>query len=422
MKESSKQKFHEKLSVDPFEHSINLTLTKKIQVALMTFTVLPLRVILFTLTLLILWAYASICTARLSFPIIKPAGYFGSLMFAFGRRLYRVLLFFLGFHYFEVKGKRAKCIDAPILVIAPHSSMMDMFVFSLSDPLLSGLSAVTNKQLPLIGTIGNMTQPIYVKRSDFNSRQNAMEELMQRATNPHVWPQTVLFPEAGCANKRAFLNFKTGAFQPGVPVQPVLIEYLNSYDCFSWTLGSPNPLITLWLCLCEFSIKTRITFLPIYEPSDEERKDAKLYANNVRHVMAGKSNLPETDFSYEDCRLAIKAEKLNLPWQTGVVEYMKISKKLEMNYNEMAERLVEFSKIDENRKDGFVSLEKIANHHKVSNALALKEALQSKNFTNLNETINFCQYLYLLSTPIFQNSVDHKEKNCELKRRVVTKN
>ena len=396
------QMFNIKAEINPFEHSVQLTRRQKLQVAIMTVTIAPIRVIMFIITLLITWLFARVCTAGISFPLVEPAGKTRSFLFNLGAKLFRTLLFCFGFHRIKVEGKRAKCKEAPILVVGPHSSMMDMFVFSVSSPLPSGLSAEANKYLPLLGVIGNMTQPIYVKRSDGESRKKAINELETRTSRSGYWPQTVLFPEAGCANRKAFITFKTGAFIPGVPVQPVLIDYMNDLDCFSWTLGSPHPLKMLWFCLCQFSIKAKINYLPVYYPNEKEKLDPKLYADNVRKIMSQQANLPLTDYSYEDCRLAIKAEKLNLPWRTGVIQYTNISKALGLNFDDIVKKLVEFSKINPYRKDGKVSLKDLADYYKVHLTSTVKELFRSEKFGNF---INFRQYLFVVSSLTIQENV-----------------
>jgi 1-acyl-sn-glycerol-3-phosphate acyltransferase len=48
-------------------------------------------------------------------------------------------------------------------------------------------------------------------------------------------PQVALFPEGTTTNGSYLLNFKVGAFKPGLPVQPVHFDY--SDPLFSWTVG-----------------------------------------------------------------------------------------------------------------------------------------------------------------------------------------
>lgn len=42
----------------------------------------------------------------------------------------------------------------------------------------------------------------------------------------------------------------------------------------------------LWLTLTQPSSNCEIEFLPVYYPSEEEKRDPKLFSNNVRNVMA----------------------------------------------------------------------------------------------------------------------------------------
>ena len=65
-------------------------------------------------------------------------------------------------------------------------------------------------------------------------------------------------------------------------VQPVIIRYENTYDTVTWTWeGFPA-----WKCIVyslgQFHLSCSIQFMEPYVPSDEEIKDAKLFANNVR--------------------------------------------------------------------------------------------------------------------------------------------
>lgn len=96
----------------------------------------------------------------------------------------------------------------------------------------------------------------------------------------------MLFPEGTCTNRCALIKFKPGAFYPGVPVQPVLLKYPNKYDTFTWTWDGPGFFKLLWLTMVQFYSKCEIEFLPVYNPSEEEKQDANLYARNVRDVMA----------------------------------------------------------------------------------------------------------------------------------------
>ena len=47
----------------------------------------------------------------------------------------------------------------------------------------------------------------------------------------------------------------------------------------------------------------QVHFLPVYHPSPEEQKDAILYANNVRKVMAETLGVRPTEHGFEDVLL-----------------------------------------------------------------------------------------------------------------------
>lgn len=83
-------------------------------------------------------------------------------------------------------------------------------------------------------------QPIYVCREDPNSRQTTIKEIIERANSKEDWPQILIFPEGTCTNRTSLIQFKPGAFYPGVPIQPVLVRYPNKIDTVTWTWEGPD--------------------------------------------------------------------------------------------------------------------------------------------------------------------------------------
>lgn len=70
---------------------------------------------------------------------------------------------------------------------------------------------------------------------------------MARAQS-HGWPQVMIFPEATTTNGRALVSFKTGAFAPGLPVQPVVVQYPHTRVDPAWVAdGMSTPLLLLRL-------------------------------------------------------------------------------------------------------------------------------------------------------------------------------
>ncbi|XP_050712719.1 lysophosphatidylcholine acyltransferase 1-like isoform X3 [Eriocheir sinensis] len=244
-----------------------------------------------------------------------------------------------GFHLVQVKGQQAPPKEAPILAVAPHSSYFDALpVVVMGAPSVVAKGEVAS--VPFFAKYIDYTQPVYVWREDPNSRQNTIQEIKSRASSDEDWPQIMVFPEGTCTNRSCLITFKPGAFYPGVPVQPVLIRYNNRTDSFTWTWDGPGALKMLWVTLCQFHNYCELEYLPVYTPSEEEKQDAKLFASNVRQVMADALGVPVADYTYDDCRLMHKAKLKNLPCQTGLIEFLKLRQRLGLNLKNVEEELL----------------------------------------------------------------------------------
>lgn len=102
-------------------------------------------------------------------------------------------------------------------------------------------------------------------------------------------------------------------------------------------------------------------YLPIYTPSEEEKRDPALFASNVRHIMAKSVStsslmiqnvlvlnvcciwskailyacvffralqLPTLDYTFEDCQLSMVKGPLCLPSHTCLLEFSRLMRKL----------------------------------------------------------------------------------------------
>jgi len=182
--------------------------------------------------------------------------------------------------------------------------------------------------MTLLGKVINYSQPIYVQREDPNSRQNTIREIIDRAHSEKDWPQVAIFPEGTCTNRSALIRFKPGAFFPGVPVQPVLLRYPNKYDSFTWTWDGPGILRLLWLTMAQFYNRCEIEYLPVYKPNEAEKKDANLFAKNVRKVMANALNIPTSEYSFDDVLVMDRAKHWKIPRSRDIVEIERKLQKL----------------------------------------------------------------------------------------------
>lgn len=329
--------------LNPFVHRLELDTTyDKLKTAFLTVALLPFRLAAITALVIMAWLLACLGLHGLSEEDLRRAPLKG------WRRDMRIVICWMmralficgGFHQLKVKGQKAETKEAPVLALAPHSSFFD----ALPVVYLGGPSIVAKAEtgrIPFFGKLINYTQPVYVWREDPNSRQNTIKEIIERATSKEDWPQVMIFPEGTCTNRSCLITFKSGAFYPGVPVQPVCIRYPNKLDTVTWTWEGPGALKLLWLTLTQLNSSCEIEFLPVYKPSEAEKLDPKLYANNVRRLMADALQIPVSDYTYDDCRIISKAHQLHIPNASIIVEAHKLRNKLGLVAAKTEEELVQ---------------------------------------------------------------------------------
>uniref|UniRef100_A0A2K5HI01 Phospholipid/glycerol acyltransferase domain-containing protein n=1 Tax=Colobus angolensis palliatus TaxID=336983 RepID=A0A2K5HI01_COLAP len=158
-------------------------------------------------------------------------------------------------------------------------------------------------------------RPVFVSRSDQDSRRKTVEEIKRRARSNGKWPQIMIFPEGTCTNRTCLITFKPG----------------------------PGALEILWLTLCQFHNQVEIEFLPVYSPSEEEKRNPALYASNVRRVMAEALGVSVTDYTFEDCQLALAEGQLRLPADTCLLEFARLVRGLGLKPEKLEKDLDKYS-------------------------------------------------------------------------------
>ncbi|XP_076264128.1 lysophosphatidylcholine acyltransferase isoform X2 [Rhynchophorus ferrugineus] len=329
--------------LNPFVHHLELNTTyEKIKTAIFTLILVPLRVGLICFIVVTGWMLATVGLFGVSDQELHEKPLEG-----WRKKLKNVICLLgrsslmTGGMQFTIKGRQATREEAPILVVAPHSTFLDaglVYVTGFPSTIVRTESVSFH-----IGKLINYTQPIYVWRDDPESRQKSVKEIISRATSKMDWPQILIFPEGTCTNRSCLISFKNGAFYPGVPIQPVCIRYPNKLDTVTWTWEGPSALKLLWLTLTQPSSHCEVEFLPVYRPSEEEKRDPKLFANNVRAVMAKALGIPVVDYTYTDCRMMTKAKEMNLPFASSLVEVRKLRRKLGLDNTHTEEKLLEAS-------------------------------------------------------------------------------
>ena len=404
--------------LNPFVHPKTISIKRKFQVLLMSLTIAPVRLFCFTLVTFITIILALPITFGVSLKSEQPVSKIRYFLFEILRLLGRLSFFCCGFHFVEVCGERKSSLEAPILVAAPHSSIFDGIVALINFGLPTAVSRAENPQP--VKSIIKALQPVLVSRDDPNSRQNTINEIVKRANSKGAWPHMLIFPEGTCTNGKSLITFKKGAFIPGKAVQPVTIEYLNSWDTFRWTMDGPGAFQIFWMTLCQLQTYVRITYMPVYHPNKLEKLNPSLFAKGVRHEMAKQLNVKYTEHTFEDCRLMRYASNLHLPMEAGLIEFAKLSRKLDIDVDRIKELMNNFSTVANKNESGKMNIIDFSNFLSLPVTPVLQKMFDMYDRTN-SGFIDFREYvigLSLLAVPsVTENTIKFAfkvfDKNCD---------
>ncbi|XP_071733241.1 lysophospholipid acyltransferase LPEAT1-like [Rutidosis leptorrhynchoides] len=300
--------------------------TEKVLLGFALVTIVPLRVVLATAVVVFYYLICRVCTL-----FIKPnnnendddddeqedyahlGGWRRHVLYWSGRILSRVMLFAFGFIWIQETTKYVDEVDLnnqseeherPGVVISNHVSHMDiLYHMSSSFPSFVAKRSVGN--LPLVGLISKCLGCVYVQRESKSTNTKGVSavvnERIQEAHQDKSAPMMMLFPEGTTTNGDYIHPFKTGAFLAKAPVLPVILKY--PYERFSPAWDSISGVRHVILLLCQFVNFMTVTRLPVYYPSQEEKDNPKLYAENVRKLMAREGNLIMSDIGLAEKRV-----------------------------------------------------------------------------------------------------------------------
>ncbi|XP_010539547.1 PREDICTED: lysophospholipid acyltransferase LPEAT1-like isoform X2 [Tarenaya hassleriana] len=312
-----------------------LPVMEKIKIAVAMVTLVPVRFVLAMAVLLLYYLICRVCTL-FSAPnrgaeeeeeeggvVVQEdyahmGGWRRAVIVRCGRFLSRVLLFVFGFYWIhesyrdspmDSKPKtssndKAKEPERSGAIVSNHVSYLDI-LYHMSSSFPSFVAKRSVGKLPLVGLISKCLGCVYVQREakspDFKGVSGTVNERVRDAHQNKSAPTIMLFPEGTTTNGDYLLTFKTGAFLAGTPVLPVILKYPYSRFSLAWdTISGARHVIFL---LCQFVNKMEAIHLPVYYPSQEEKDDPKLYASNVRRLMATEGNLILSDLGLSDKRI-----------------------------------------------------------------------------------------------------------------------
>jgi len=219
------------------------------------------------------------------------------------RRGARLLLLLVGFVWINEENRTV--VPPDCIVVSNHVSFYDILYFlsAFAPPFVAKQGV---KDIPFVGFIAEMMECIFVDRENRTSpsatslialRLEKIDKLNVSFSSWMAPSALVMFPEGTTSNGETLLRFHTGPFVQKRPIQPVVLQY---------SFGDADPAFVgltffhFLRILSEPYYKLRVNFLHRYVPSEQERADGRLFAENVRRRMATVLNCEPVDLSYRD--------------------------------------------------------------------------------------------------------------------------
>ncbi|KAK9802006.1 hypothetical protein WJX73_009794 [Symbiochloris irregularis] len=210
-------------------------------------------------------------------------------------RFWALILLWLGMNfYFSVKGQEniPEARKEKAMITINHASYVDALALGqVFVPCGLAKSSVIN--VPFFGTFAVMLQFLFVERRNSadkhhnKSQKGSVTALIHERNADSRYPLFLMMPEGTTKGSNTLLPFSSGAFAFGRPVLPVLMHYRSKHFNVGW--GAIQSIAFHILRMqAQFINHLTIEILPVYYPSPEEQKDARLYAENVRRYMAEK--------------------------------------------------------------------------------------------------------------------------------------
>jgi len=298
---------------NPFENTTwHLTLYERLKLAIMSATVLPLRVLGLVSATLSIWLLLAVLVKLRLFALARLASSCTA----------RVMLFCLGFHHISVTGTRATGVGA---IVSNHISFLDGMVWvAVAAPRI--FAEQSNFKGGFLLLVARALNIVTFDRGGAESRKAARATMAQAASEAVAGraPPILVFPEGTTHNSKVMITFKDGAFAPGLPVQPALMRYKFRHCDPCWVSSGPGLPMLVFKLMCQVANSLEVEFLPVHRPSQEERDSSLAFARGVQLQMATAMGVPTTEHSLEDLQLQMAAIKASLPCEVGVIGYSAI--------------------------------------------------------------------------------------------------
>lgn len=228
-------------------------------------------------------------------------------LFLFAIGFFRIDEKHIDFDYTEYLGENYDKKDRPCTLVCNHSSWVDIIYFLFCSYHPSYVSKDAIKKIPLINTMGQMMNCIYIDRESSKENKNKIiDDIVQRQEeieDGKVKWHVVIFPEGTTSNGFRMMEFKRGGFVGMKPVKPMYIKYSGhnfhpSYEVLPF-------FVHVFLLCSQLWANIEVRFLPIFVPNDHLFKVKKnlastkemIFAESVREIIEESSGIKRSDES-----------------------------------------------------------------------------------------------------------------------------
>ena len=151
----------------------------------------------------------------------------------------------------------------PLMIVANHISWMDILALHALQ-FCRFVAKADLRRWPVIGMMSDRAGTLFIERE---SRRDAMRVVHHMADSLRAGDVLAVFPEGTTSDGASLLPFHANLFQAAIsadaPVQPVLIQYLDSrsgqQSLAPNFVGNEHFLASVWRTLCSSGIAVRVT-------------------------------------------------------------------------------------------------------------------------------------------------------------------
>lgn len=334
----------------------------------------------------------------------------------------RSILFFFGFHWITIRGVRSPGAGA---VVSNHCTFLDGLVWcAVAAPRI--FAEESNFKHFMMRAFAQALEVVCFDRSGTESRRLAREKMASAAADAAAGGAApiLVFPEGTTKNLKTVITFKDGAFAPGVPVQPAVLRYRFHHCDPTWVFAGPGLLMLIFRLLCQVKNCLEVEFLPLCEPTEEEKSAPNKFARRVQTQIATAMGVPMTEHAVEDLQLEVAALKAKMPAEVGVVGFSALKDFFSVGTSEIKQQMVVFREMDKNGT-GRINFEEFADGFKRAfHAPSEAQTELLRNFfqqlTGGQPTLDFRKFLIGLAL-VGGEAAREAEVDAEFKNRIYAR-